>query len=132
MEWDAWSAPDIMVCTKLDQLLKFEEVYGRTVYMKQSSIVNQTGCLPRCSFAEYKLTAHPLKYNWEEKQLNIRFSSSDAVKRTEQWLYPVESFVSEFGGALGLYLGFFLHDGLGCTQDDSLLFEKQRKCLEIV
>ena len=32
--------------------------------------------------------------------------STDTIERTEQLLYPLESFVSEFGGALGLFLGF--------------------------
>ena len=76
--------------------------------LKQSNIVNQTGCLPPFSFAEYKLAADPLKYNWVEQQLNIKLSSSDAVKRTETWLYPVKSFVSEFEGALGLIIIFLV------------------------
>ena len=41
----------------------------------------------------------------ETRKLAIRFSSS-VLQRTEQMLYPAPSFIAEFGGALGLFLGF--------------------------
>ena len=33
-------------------------------------------------------------------------ASKTVTKKTEALLYPVTSFVSEFGGALGLFVGF--------------------------
>ena len=33
-------------------------------------------------------------------------SSKTLTRKNEVWIYPIESFVSEFGGALGLFLGF--------------------------
>ena len=38
--------------------------------------------------------------------LVLRLSQSIVEKKTEQTIYPIQSFVSEFGGALGLFLGF--------------------------
>ena len=34
-------------------------------------------------------------------------------KKREEILYPFESFVSEFGGALGFFFWIFIHDDLG-------------------
>jgi hypothetical protein len=38
--------------------------------------------------------------------LLLQLASSKVLKRTEEIIYSLESFVSEFGGALGLFLGF--------------------------
>ena len=42
----------------------------------------------------------------ETHGLVLRLAESRVEKRIEQLIYPIESFVSEFGGALGLFLGF--------------------------
>ena len=66
-----------------------------------------TGCNPPCSYVEYKLAGEPYKIDTKEtRKLNIRFPSSYVLERTERMLYPPQSFVAEFGGALGLFLGF--------------------------
>ena len=33
-------------------------------------------------------------------------ASKTLTRKNEVYMYPIESFVSEFGGALGLFLGF--------------------------
>ena len=38
--------------------------------------------------------------------LEFILSSTDIVSRSEEKIYPFASFVAEFGGALGLFLGF--------------------------
>jgi hypothetical protein len=106
LEWDAWSQRDIPLCTRVEQLRRFEEECTNLYYLHQPDIAKNTGCLIPCSYAEYKLATEPMKYDWPTQQLIIRFSRPDALKRTEQLLYPMESFISEFGGALGLFLGF--------------------------
>ena len=74
--------------------------------MKQSALVNYTGCIPPCNYVEYRLVEEPVKLKQVDKKLNLVWLSTNALERTEQLLYPLESFVSEFGGALGLFLGF--------------------------
>ena len=70
------------------------------------NIVNNTGFLISCSFTEYKTAAEHMKYEYGTQKLSVLFLSPDVLKRTDQLLYQLESFVSEFGGALGLFLGF--------------------------
>ena len=36
----------------------------------------------------------------------LRLSESKVKSKTEKVIYSVESFISEFGGAMGLFLGF--------------------------
>ena len=36
----------------------------------------------------------------------LRLSESKVKTKTEKVIYSVESFISEFGGAMGLFLGF--------------------------
>ena len=33
-------------------------------------------------------------------------ASKTVTRKKEVWIYPIESLISEFGGALGLFLGF--------------------------
>ena len=85
--------------------MHFEKETLRFEFLEQSRIVTDTGCLTPCSYTEYKLATEPLKYRWENLTLNIKLTGAKVLKRTEQMLYPTTSFVSEFGGALGLFLG---------------------------
>ena len=42
----------------------------------------------------------------DQTTLNIILSSSEVTSRRENFVYPLISFISEVGGALGLFLGF--------------------------
>jgi hypothetical protein len=105
LEWDVWSSPEIPLCTSVDQILQFEEEYVKLHIMQRKTLTNITGCIPPCSFTEYQLAREPLKFEETTPRFLLMLSSSDVTKRTEEIIYPMESFVSEFGGALGLFLG---------------------------
>ena len=105
LEWDGWSSRDIPVCKNTTELLEFEKEYEKIDTWEQDSIVNLTGCFPPCSYTEYKLAAKPHKFK-TGKELRLQLSSSKVLMRREKIIYSMESLVSEFGGALGLFLGF--------------------------
>ena len=105
LNWDSWSSRDIPVCTRVDQLLQFEAKYEEIDTWERGSIVQYTACLPPCSYTEYKLAAEPNEFK-PGHSLHLQLESSKVLKRTEEIIYSMESFVSEFGGALGLFLGF--------------------------
>ena len=91
----------------MEQLEGFEKEYLNLRDLHQQKLVKNTGCLIPCSYTDYKLETEPMKYDWGDTQLlYLKFSSPDVLERTEQLLYPIASFISEFGGALGLFLGF--------------------------
>ena len=57
----------------------------------------------------------------------FNFVSTEMTVETETYVYPLMSFVSEFGGGLGLFLGFsclFFYDGF------TFLFSKLKKYTE--
>ena len=104
LTWDSWSSTTIPVCGTSEQLLQFEKMYEMIDTMEMQSIVKITGCLPPCSYTEYKLKSVYRKGN--VPALVLRLTESNIRKRMEKFVYPLESFVSEFGGAMGLFLGF--------------------------
>ena len=40
------------------------------------------------------------------KLFSLAFSTNVLTVREEEYVYPLDSFIAEFGGALGLFLGF--------------------------
>ena len=107
MEWDEWSSEDFPVCTRVQQLLQFEQEHSLVAdFLEQSAIIEHTGCLPPCQYTEYTLAKDPMKTKQDKMTLNILLSSTNIKTRTEKTIYSGVSFVAEFGGALGLFLGF--------------------------
>ena len=113
LELDGLSPEEYPICTTLREILELKDEYEKTWDMKQSRLVDHTGCFPPCNYAEYQLATEPMKYKEKEeitrngsKRLAVLFSSSKALERKEQLLYSAVSLISEFGGALGLFLGF--------------------------
>ena len=43
---------------------------------------------------------------YESVGLSFGFSSTFLKVKEDKWLYPIESFIAEVGGSLGLFLGF--------------------------
>ena len=82
------------------------EIYDKIIRIKQTALLKYTGCTPPCNYVEYQLVNEPSKFKEVDQQFELVWLNTKALERTEQLLYPVESFVSEFGGALGLFLGF--------------------------
>ena len=71
-----------------------------------SDLVNLTGCLVPCTFNQYKMVNKPKKYGALHFQLDLRFARNEVLEEEEAYVYGFVSFVSEFGGSLGLFLGF--------------------------
>ena len=75
--------------------------------VNKQHLFNITGCEFPCHFHKYSVVGTPLK--WEVKGepfVNLFYTSTDLMTSQEVLLYPFDSLVSEFGGALGLFLGF--------------------------
>ena len=67
--------------------------------------------------------------NPEGKKKTVKSSAREEERRTyvitekrETILYPFESFLAEFGGALGLFLGFSFFGFFGFLKNFALLF----------
>ena len=65
------------------------------------------------------MTACTLPVKLELNSISLTYVTTDILEEEEVLVYPVDSLISEFGGALGLFLGFsFL--GLATTIGECL------------
>ena len=94
------------MCRTYDQFTSHEMEYFQLVDIVETELVNQTGCLLPCSYNQYKLAGNPKKVSSQAFMLELRFAKAEVVEEKEDYVYGFVSFVSEFGGALGLFLGF--------------------------
>ena len=70
-------------------------------------MLKTTGCNVPCIYKEYKIfNNEPLSGATEEFGIGIMFPKTEITLEEEAYVYPFVSFVAEFGGALGLFLGF--------------------------
>ena len=73
--------------------------------MEQKNIVKNTGCIIPCEYKEYKIV--DMKENIKGNNLfGFALGSTNILVEREVYAYPWVSLLAEFGGALGLFLGF--------------------------
>ena len=93
---------------------QFEKLYIDLSNVPLSQIVKLTGCKRPCSYKEYKFVNTNLKeFNYVDYPENQVVFCLWAVSqytqvKDEVLVYPFQSFMAEFGGSLGLFLGFSL------------------------
>ena len=90
---------------------KFEELYQSLALMELASVVGSTGCEIPCHYNQYKFLNIDMKADeagLPEGQIQYGLWAVTKFTRIEQeiLLYPFTSLLAEFGGALGLFLGF--------------------------
>ena len=71
-------------------------------------IHQETGCQPPCKYTEFSVPTNPIGSSGDSNLtfLEVKFSQSSIIQKKELLVYPLTSFVAEFGGTLGLFLGF--------------------------
>ena len=82
----------------------FEEL--RTADLEE--ITALTGCLKPCQYRKYHFVGEKERTSleYEEFPFSLWAVSKKTTIKTEQLIYPVTSLVADFGGTLGLFLGF--------------------------
>ena len=76
----------------------------------EEDLLKMTDCLLPCVYSEYKLLGKPVYIDENMYGFQLGFARTDALEEREGFVYDMISFVSEFGGALGLFLGFSFLD----------------------
>ena len=72
---------------------------------ESEKISDDTGCLKPCHYKKYTFPAeHKIKS--EHFRFALWAVSSNIRVETEELIYPLSTLVAEFGGTLGLFLGF--------------------------
>ena len=85
------------------------EDLSKVIYNEEyASIVQETGCMKPCKYRKYKLLGDKKEasYVTTKALISLWAVSNDTWVEAEVLIYPVASLVAEFGGTLGLFLGF--------------------------
>ena len=88
--------------------MKIQSYHDKIAMLSVSKITKLTGCWKPCQYSKYEIF-RKIDSNVDtkgERSIELILATSHAVEQSEVLLYPAVSFVSEFGGALGLFLGF--------------------------
>ena len=91
---------------------KFQKFFIELNTAPLTQIVKMTGCDQPCHFKEYQFVNTNLKefkmVDYPENQVAICLWAVSKYTQAEEevLVYPLQSFVAEFGGCLGLFLGF--------------------------
>ena len=73
--------------------------------MDQAFVENHTGCLFPCTYDEYRVVATDLR-DFNIFGVVFTYGSLGTTVLREYLIYPFDSLVSDFGGTLGLFVGF--------------------------
>ena len=106
LPWDKWSHQDRAVCKSERQFRQFERIYRALGNANSDKIVQLTGCKKPCHYKEYKFVESGPKVLPKPSVLAFWAASQTTQIEEEVLLYPFTSLVAEFGGSLGLFLGF--------------------------
>ena len=73
--------------------------------MDQAYVEAQTGCLFPCNYNEYRVLETDLK-ELNFFGVSLSYGSISTTVLREYLIYPWDSLVADFGGTLGLFVGF--------------------------
>ena len=95
----------------------YETLYAELADYEPKRVFDKTGCQRPCTYRRYEFIGQPQLAGFETNDfLFSLFSYSNYTRvETEELIYPLSSLVAEFGGTLGLFIGFSfmtLWDGL--------------------
>ena len=91
---------------------KFKKIYIKLEEAPLTEIVKMTGCYQPCNFKEYQFVNTNLKeldlVNFPDNRVAICLWAVSKYTQAEEevLVYPFQSLIAEFGGCLGLFLGF--------------------------
>ena len=104
--WDDRPHSKVPVCTTIDKIEEQEGEFFKLAISDKKDLSKMTGCNPPCWYREYKIFTDEMEGFLEGYGVGIIFLSREYKLEEEAYVYPFISFVAEFGGALGMFLGF--------------------------
>jgi hypothetical protein len=86
----------------------YEDMYRKITISELFKIKELTGCMKPCFYKQYSFIGEKTSTSFKSDFFTVSFYavSNDTKVERELLVYPVTSLVAEFGGTLGLFLGF--------------------------
>ena len=104
--WGERSKQERVSCTTKEQFNHFEWIYKSLVNADSDAITKRTGCKVPCNYKEYKFVQSSPNPIPNPQSVAFWAASHKTHIEEEVLIYPFTSLVAEFGGSLGLFLGF--------------------------
>ena len=93
-------------CKTTEEIEKYENAFYDRYYDVQGELNERTGCKVPCQYQHYDLVGTPLTFDWNKTYFTLQLASTEITTKEEILIFPFVSLVCEFGGSLGLFLGF--------------------------
>ena len=103
---------DVDGCESQQKILAYFKEYNVLETVNMNTIAKESQCLTPCNYIEYSVAGEELykfdkvETNITELMIGVNYASTQLTIKEELFVYPIESFVAEIGGALGMFLGF--------------------------
>ena len=97
--------PGHTICSTKAQFDIYESLYLSLATRDQEHIEESTGCLLPCTYHEYSVERIDHK-DFNTFGIVVAYGTVSTTILKEYFIYPFESLVSDFGGTLGLFVGF--------------------------
>ena len=106
LPWDNVSNNAYPICKTIEQIRDHEAFFFNISKMELKDVLQRTRCKVPCHYKEYKIFNKPMESMTEGFGIGMMFPSTEITLEEEVYVYPFISFMAEFGGALGMFLGF--------------------------
>ena len=97
-------------CSKLGEFNAISAFYEKLAYSEQRDVLKLTNCKLPCQYREIKAAESPITQNYKDNSgltfVSFNIVTTDLKVETEAFVYNFSTLVSNFGGSLGLFLGF--------------------------
>ena len=84
---------------------KSHTIFRELSMLESAEVTEITGCLKPCHYKKYKILGEHIVKS-EHYKFSLWAVSGRTRVETEELIYPMSTLVAEFGGTLGLFLGF--------------------------
>ena len=131
LPWDTLTTIPLPMCNTMEQLIYHEIEYHQLTEVRESNLLEITGCSLPCRYKEYKIVDTLIGLDGMGYGFSLLFAKTEIVEEKEVLVYEFISFVAEFGGALGLFLGFSFVSSWEFLEVLFIAFYKQKKKIMI-
>ena len=112
--WNEWVGPEtakswarLIECNKTEDLTNIDKILVDLSYFTINQLEKKTNCIRPCKYTVYSLSEEVQIINSPgNTSVGISLASDHIISKKEAFIFSFSSLVAEFGGTLGLFVGF--------------------------